>query len=219
MPYPTYFSFFDKQIIKEENKELFTKIMKNREVTELANLMLSDDGTRIIENEYICKRFWYSAVWYMKKAKIYKILFYLFSVLSITLPAISSLLISNKNLFNASNCNIIQFFAPFSAALGSISSACIGLFKFQQQWIQYRRTAERLKKELSLFISRKEKDTSGNKVKVKVTSGNKVKDKNSDKKKYTEEDFLTTIEEIMASENDEWHNLYNPNKGTPSSPR
>jgi len=55
--------------------------------------------------------------------------------------------------------NGMSWFAWLAAGLGAIiaiASAISGLFRFQENWIQYRTTAEQLKHEKFLFLTRSE---------------------------------------------------------------
>ena len=86
----------------------------------------------------------------------------------------------------------VFFVAPVLGAVVAIVSGVLSLFKFQENWVDYRMTSEQLKKEKYLFITKSEPYTSPDRFKL----------------------FVTTIEDILSKQNSKW--LRNISEGDPS---
>lgn len=137
-------------------KDFKKDLSRAREIRNLANRIYKKDGTSVFQNDYTLKRFWQSTVWYIKKAKRLKFLFYLFSVLAILLPTETTLLnsaITNSDIIPEDLQPYGGVLISVLSAVTAVVSALLSLFKFQNRWLQCRYTAESLQKELSMFIS------------------------------------------------------------------
>lgn len=102
-----------------------------------------------LENEKLQKRVGNSLNWFIKKAVIYKRCYYTFASTSIITPIVLTILNSvESSTFIANN------FKQYSAVLATITtvaSSLLALFRFKDQWQEYRQTAEIIKAELMKF--------------------------------------------------------------------
>ncbi len=103
------------------------------------------------EQEYLDLRLDDQLTWYEGKSvrnqRLYKVL-RTFELVTAALIPLSAALFNGE-----------PWFAWLAAGLGAsiaIASAINGLFRFQENWIQYRATAEQLKHEKFLFLTRTE---------------------------------------------------------------
>lgn len=83
--------------------------------------------------------------WYMRKAIFYKYLFYILSVINISLPLASSAIMA---LYERSDIGIIL------ASITSLSAALLALFNARERWTTYRTAAENIKGQYSLYCGR-----------------------------------------------------------------
>ncbi|MEE1061560.1 MAG: DUF4231 domain-containing protein [Ruminococcus sp.] len=159
------------------------------------------DGKCIFKNDYIAKRYVQSVLWYSKKAQVNKMHFLGFSAVAIALPTFSTMI-------TAITGELSTLVAVFSA-ITAILTAILTLFKFQQNWIQFRATSEELQTELSLLISEK-----GKYSKKEIESQYKDVDLSIPDKmiEARENTFLIQIEKIMAKEKTQWESLHKPSQ-------
>ncbi|MDO5291547.1 MAG: DUF4231 domain-containing protein [bacterium] len=102
-----------------------------------------------LSDEKMKKRIMNSLNWFIKKAVVYKRCYYTFSSASIVTPLAMTIMNSvESSTFIANN------FKQYSAVLATITtvaSSLLALFRFKDQWQEYRTTAEVLKSELIKF--------------------------------------------------------------------
>lgn len=69
---------------------------------------------------------------------------------------IAASLITLSGIFIGESFLHLRYLIPFLGAVIAIISGVLGLYKFQENWIQYRTTSETLKHEKYLFLTRSE---------------------------------------------------------------
>lgn len=95
------------------------------------------------KKELICKsRTEYCIEWYTRKAVKYKRVFIALSIINIAIPQISSILILQTD------CSLVS--AIFSSVV-SFSAALLALLNVKDRWTRYRKEAEYIKKEYTLY--------------------------------------------------------------------
>lgn len=122
--------------------------------------------------------------WYHKKAARYKLITYIATALSVTLPAFLSLLNTDvgKELLGPAWANRLLVVLPL---LSSVGAGFYAFIQSRTNWIRYRLAAERIKRETVLYINTYSKGYSP----------------------MAEQEFLQRIEDICANEVLEWENL------------
>lgn len=140
-----------------------------------------DDDIKLneIENNYINKRILNQRSYYSKKCKTKQ---QRFTILSITLIVVTSIIPIIALL------DFIPYKEVITAIVGALStilSSLIFFFRDKEIWTQYRATSEKLKSELYKYRSKAEKYFSL-----------------PDEKAFNL--FVTTCEEIMGNENEQW---------------
>ncbi len=194
--------------LKQSYEDLKSDMEKGNRSRELRDIFarIYKDSKCVIRDEYTAKRFFQSVLWYSKKAKLNKWLFYSFSVVTIVLPAVTTLLTAISNDF------AVRCISSCLSSLTAIFTALLALFKFQHKWIQYRTTSEALQTELSRMISQtKEYSKAG----LEKMFDKKFTDSEEDKAELVnlrEKVFLVQIESIMAKEKTQWESLHKPSK-------
>ncbi len=128
------------------------------------------------EEEYLKQRVDDQISWYSKKSSSNQKWFKRIRFLEIYLSA--SLVLLAVFLDNS----VMKYGSAIIETILTILSGIIGLNKFQENWIQYRTTAEWLKKEKYLFITK---------------SGAYREDKNFS-------DFVITVENELSKEHSQW---------------
>ena len=101
------------------------------------------------EQEYIKDRVDDQIIWYDKKSKYYKKLFTWTYFLDVSLSASIPLLTLFSN-FNTS----VKYLIAIIATVITILSAVSATFKLRKNWIEYRTTAETLKHEKYLYLTK-----------------------------------------------------------------
>ena len=133
-------------------------------------------------NEYIVKRVDDQINWYDKKSqeaqKWYKLLQIIEIILASLIPLLSGYTSSCKKL-----SIIIGLFGAIIAIIESVSK----LYKFHENWIQYRSTCEMLRYQKHLYIT-----------------GSAPYNKEDE---TIENIFIRNIENIISSENNQWKNI------------
>ncbi len=131
--------------------------------------------------EYIKKRLDPQIIWYSKKSSINQKIYKRLQIAEIICATLIPLFSAYSNMKYMSF--IIGVFGALIAVIESVSK----LYKFHENWIQYRITAERLKREKYLFLS-----CSAQYIDVKETAENI---------------FIQNIEDIISFENKNWNQL------------
>lgn len=81
----------------------------------------------------------------------------------------------------------VSFVAPTLGAVVAVVSGVLGLFKFQENWVDYRTTSEQLKQEKFLFLTRSEPYNTAQSFQTLVTN----------------------VEDILSKQNSKWKNNSN----------
>lgn len=93
-------------------------------------------------------RTYYCLNWYSKKANKYKIYYYIFSIINVAVPLISSILITQfENM---------ELYVAILSAITSFSASLLSLLKIHEKWTNYRTAAEYLKRQFVLYITKTE---------------------------------------------------------------
>lgn len=137
------------------------------------------------ENEYMNKRIDDQIDWYDRKSqfnqKMYKRLVLIEIVFSASIPFLTSY---------SSICMINTLIAVFGIGI-TLIAGMLSLYKFQENWITYRTTAETLKQEKYQYLTKTGVYNDGN---------------DSD---YPLNILVNRIESIISKENTEWHRRLN----------
>ena len=139
---------------------------------------LTIDNNNLLDG-YIRVRFEQSVKWYIKKANIFKRLYYFLSIVGIALPATIPIVNSINDCSTHANSVIITILSVIT----SISASLLTFFKARDKWIQYRYMAEKLQAELSLYVGQ-------------IDSYESDKERNKA--------FLKKMEQLMSDEHDWW---------------
>ena len=131
-----------------------------------------------IANEIIRDRIVYLLEWYSKKATWDKRLYLFCASISVIAPATITLI--NSCFKQYANCLI-----PIISTFASIVAGILALTRWQEGWIRYRSTTEKIKSNVNLFLQD-----------VQYASSGTIK--------YIEKDFLKEVEDICNDENIEW---------------
>lgn len=160
-----------------------------------------NDGKCIFQNEYIAKRFFQSVIWYTKRAQLNKMLFVVFSTITIVLPILSTTLLTISEK--------LTVVSTIFSAITAIFTAMLTLFKFQYNWLQFRTTSDELQTELSFLISEEGKYSQQD-----IKAQYEGEDLSTPEKltEFREKTFLIQIEKIMAKEKIQRENLHKPSK-------
>lgn len=124
------------------------KKSKTTEIEEFESLY------RNIQNDVVRERIKSTGEWYIRHAKLYKILFYVFSIISIVLP----LVISSINVLGTGHENEIRVVTTITSAIVSLITALLTFTKCGEKWTLYRSTIEMMKSELALYSCKKRTD-------------------------------------------------------------
>ncbi|MDO5520623.1 MAG: DUF4231 domain-containing protein [bacterium] len=102
-----------------------------------------------IKDEKMKKRIMNSLNWFIKKAVVYKRCYYTFASISIVTPL--TLTIMNSVESSTFIANNFKQYSAILATITTVASSLLALFRFKDQWQEYRYTAELLKSELIKF--------------------------------------------------------------------
>ncbi len=102
------------------------------------------------KDKYLQERLDDQIEWYDKKSQVNQKWFKLLKILEISSAALIPFIIS----FIADSSIILKIIAGSLGILVVIISGIIGLYKFQENWIEYRTTCETLKHEKYLFLTK-----------------------------------------------------------------
>ena len=146
---------------------------------------LHNNSNSVILDDYLEKRFEQSVKWYIRKARTFKMMYYICSIIGISVPICIPLVYGSCFLEdgNPKKCII-----TILSIITSISASLISLFKAKEKWVHFRFVAEKLQSELSLFVEG-----------VGVYSDLKTKNM----------EFAIQIEKIMSEEHARWINIVN----------
>ncbi len=141
----------------------------------------------IQDNEYLFhekdfdvnKRFEMCLKWYICQAHNYRTIYYVFTLLGAICPILVAAL-SNIS-FSSENVQVVKITLTILSISASISAIVLSTFRAQEKWMRYRSVAELLKRERSLFLEGKKKNSDCNDLK-----------------------FLELIEKYMEQENIDW---------------
>ncbi len=100
------------------------------------------------KDKYLQERLDDQIEWYDKKSKVNQKWFKLLKIMEISSAALIPFIIS----FITDSSIILKIIAGSLGILVVIISGIIGLYKFQENWIEYRTTCETLKHEKYLFL-------------------------------------------------------------------
>lgn len=104
------------------------------------------------EEEYLKSRLDSQIDWYGKKSAINKKYFRLCQVILLVM----AMLITLSGTFNGQDFPFVAYLVPFLGASIAVISGLLGLFKFQENWMEYRTVSESLKHEKYLFLTKSE---------------------------------------------------------------
>lgn len=102
-----------------------------------------------LKDEKLQKRVQNSLNWFIKKAVVYKRCYYTFASTSIITPI--TLTIMNSVESSTFIANNFKQYSAILATITTVASSLLALFRFKDQWQEYRQTAEVLKAELMKF--------------------------------------------------------------------
>lgn len=106
-----------------------------------------------INDETLKSRVISAGNWYIEKAFVYKIEFYVFSILGIVMPLLSVVASSISTNDGARIVTII------CSAFASLSASMLALLKCRDKWTLYRMAIECMKRKLSLHWAKKLNDS------------------------------------------------------------
>jgi hypothetical protein len=111
---------------------------------------LEDDIEAISETEYLSRRVDDQIDWYDRRSKFNQRSYKYLSLLEVALAGFIPLLVGHVSILSTEYKWII---GGFGLAI-SILSAMTAIYKFQENWISYRSTAEMLKHEKYFYLTR-----------------------------------------------------------------
>lgn len=141
-----------------DNKKEKTKRLKTTEIEEFEFLY------RGIDNAIVRERIKSTGEWYIRRAKFYKFLFYVFSIISIVLP----LVISSVNVLGTGHETEIRVVTTITSAIVSLITSLLTFTKCGEKWTLYRSTVEMMKSELALYGCKKQTDAELEKLMFKL---------------------------------------------------
>lgn len=128
------------------------------------------ENTRIlycdIPDENLKGRIQASLDWYIEKATKYKFYFYLFSIITIALPLVVTILNNLCTKESISCC--VQNAITVCSVLTTLVASMLTFLKLQEKWLLYRSTAEEIKRELSLYLAQKSENEELRKLMLRV---------------------------------------------------
>ncbi len=102
------------------------------------------------ETEYLEERVEDQINWFDRKSGINKKWYRRCQLVQL----LAASLITLSGIFIGDNIFYLQYLIPFLGAIIAIISGILSLYKFQENWLQYRTTAENLQQEKYLFLGR-----------------------------------------------------------------
>jgi hypothetical protein len=104
------------------------------------------------EAEYIEYRLEDQIDWYERKSGLNKKAFQRCQLTQLVMAA----LITLSGVITSSQFPMVSYIVPSLGAIIAIISGVLGLYKFQENWLEYRTVSESLKHEKYLFLTRSE---------------------------------------------------------------
>ena len=101
---------------------------------------------------YMEERYEDQCLWYTSKASINKSRYYAFQALTIVFSGIATLSVALGIYFP--EINWLRLLAVTMTASVTVLASLQRVFRFQENWIEYRNTAESLRKERYLYMAR-----------------------------------------------------------------
>ena len=132
--------------------------------------------------EYISDRVDSEIRWYSDKAKHCQKMYKRLQVVEIILASSIPLLAPYADKYTG-----VSFIIGLSGAIIAITGSISKLYKYHDNWIQYRTTCELLKSQKNLFLTSSYPYNEGTESKESI--------------------FVKNIEAIMSAENAQWHSL------------
>ena len=139
------------------------------------------------EDEYITNRLDNQIDWYGKKSASNKKYFRLCQVILLVMAT----LITLSGTFNGEDFPWVAYILPFLGASIAIISGLLGLFKFQENWLEDRTVCESLKHEKFLFLTNSEPYNDGKAFGL----------------------LVNRVEMLISKENTNWSQYMNKEKG------
>ena len=131
--------------------------------------------------QYMEQRYEDQRQWYSGKASDNKLRYYIFQTSIIVLSGIATLTVALGISFP--DINWIRLLAITMTASVTVLASLQKVFRFQENWIEYRNTAESLKKERYLYLARLEEY-------AKTESADKL--------------FVARVESLISRQNTAW---------------
>ena len=104
------------------------------------------------EAEYLESRLEEQIGWYDRKSSLNKKAFQRCQLIQLVMAS----LITLSGAVNSSQFPMVSYVVPSLGAIIAIISGVLGLYKFQENWLEYRTVSESLKHEKYLFLTRSE---------------------------------------------------------------
>lgn len=101
-----------------------------------------------LNNDQIKKHLEHELYTYAIRAIFYKRMFYILSFITITFPA----LITVVNVFSGSTFSVEKLIVTILSALSSIAAGILGIANVRENWISYRSNCELLKEEIFKYM-------------------------------------------------------------------
>lgn len=134
-------------------------------------------------DEYISDRVDSQIEWHEKKSGSNKRMYQKYQMIQLIVASMITLSATLTVIDQA----WVSFVAPTLGAVVAVVSGVLGLFKFQENWVDYRTTSEQLKQEKFLFLTRSEPYNTAQSFQTLVTN----------------------VEDILSKQNSKWKNNSN----------
>lgn len=102
------------------------------------------------QNEYIEKRLNDQIEWYDKKSQLNQKLFKLLQVSQLVIAALIPFLTG----YLSNDTSFLKFIVGLSGVIVAVIAGILGLYKFHENWIEYRTVCESLRHEKYLFLTK-----------------------------------------------------------------
>lgn len=112
----------------------------------------ADQKVHMTPEDYLKDRLNDQIDWYDRKGGINKKMYQRCQLIQIIMAS----LITLSAIFEVFDYDWISFLVPVLGAIVAIVSGVLGLYKFQENWVEYRTTSEQLKYEKYLFLTNSE---------------------------------------------------------------